>query len=77
MSTNTEARRKAQKKYAERMYNNGYQRANVWMPESLLESIRKEALKKGMTLQEFIVLSLKQTMQNMWSLRINEFLILS
>jgi len=65
MNTNIEAKRKAQKKYAERMYNKGYQRANVWMPEPLLESVRKEASKKGITLQEFIVLSLEQTMQNM------------
>ena len=64
MSIDIETKRQAQKKYAERMYGKGYQRANVWMPESLLDSVKQEASKRGITLQEFIVLSLKQTMRN-------------
>ena len=63
MSNNIEAKRRAQTNYTKRMSERGYQRATVWMPEFLLDSVKNKASKEGITLQEFIVRSIEQSMQ--------------
>ena len=60
----TDALRKAQRNYTKRLYGQGYQRANIWMPGSLLESLKNKASREGLSLQKFLVLSLEKLVKN-------------
>ena len=67
MSKYLESKRKAQRDFSDRMSNRGYQRATIWIPQSLLKTLRDKAIKEGSSLQDVIVQSLEQMTQQIKS----------
>ena len=63
MKKYVEARRKAQKSFMERMYSNGYKRTTIWVHQTVLGTLRDEASKEGLTLQDLVTQLLEQKAQ--------------
>jgi LDH2 family malate/lactate/ureidoglycolate dehydrogenase len=64
MSKYVQVNRKAQRSYAERMQQKGYQKTTVWIPLDIKEELHKKASSEGTTIQDLIVQSLKQRIKD-------------
>jgi hypothetical protein len=63
MKKYVEARRRAQKNFMERMYQNGYKRTTIWVHQTVLKTLQDEASKEGTTLQALAAQLLEQRAQ--------------